>query len=85
MKALITGSKGFIGSHLCAELEANGYEVIRCDLAEGDGIVAMNIMDQAMIQSALEKYQPDVLINMAGQANVGLSWKKRKRQITRLN
>lgn len=76
MKALITGSKGFIGSHLCAELEANGYEVIRCGLAEGDGIVAMNIMDQAMILSVLEKYQPDVLINMAGQANVGLSWKK---------
>lgn len=76
MKALITGSKGFIGSHLSAELEENGYEVIRCDLAEGDGIVAMNIMDQAMVQSVLEKYQPEVLINMAGQANVGLSWEK---------
>ncbi|MXI86946.1 GDP-mannose 4,6-dehydratase [Sphaerochaeta halotolerans] len=76
MKALITGSKGFIGSHLSAELEANGYEIIKCDIAEGDGVVAMNIMDQAMIQSVLKKYQPDVLINMAGQANVGLSWKK---------
>ena len=76
MKALITGSKGFIGSHLSAELEANGYELIKCDIAEDIGIVAMNIMDQAMIQSVLENYQPDVLINMAGQANVGLSWKK---------
>jgi len=76
MKALITGSKGFIGSHLVAELESNGYEVIKCDLVEADGIVAMNIMDQEMIQNVLEKYQPDVLINMAGQANVGLSWKK---------
>lgn len=76
MKALITGSKGFVGSHLSAELEASRYEVIRCDLAEDDGIVAMNIMDQATIQSVLGKYQPDVLINMAGQANVGLSWKR---------
>lgn len=76
MKALITGSKGFIGSHLSTELETNGYEVIKCDLAEGDGIVAMNILNQPMIQNVLEKYQPDVLINMAGQANVGLSWKK---------
>lgn len=76
MKALITGCKGFIGSHLSAELESNGYEVIKCDLAEGDGVVAMNILNQAMVQSVLEKYQPDVLINMAGQANVGLSWKK---------
>jgi len=32
MKALITGSKAFIGSHLSAGLEANRYEVIKCDL-----------------------------------------------------
>ena len=36
MKALITGSAGFIGSHLCRELEENGYEVVRCDL-RGEG------------------------------------------------
>ena len=76
MKALITGSKGFIGAHLSTELEVNGYDVIRCDLAKGDGIVSMDVMDQKMIQSVLEKYQPDILINMAGQANVGVSWKK---------
>ena len=76
MKALITGSSGFIGSHLTAELEANGYEVVRCDLKESEDTVAMDIMNPEMIQSVLEKYRPDVLINMAGQANVGLSWKK---------
>lgn len=76
MKILITGSRGFIGSHLSAEFEANGHEVIKCDLVEANGIVAMNIMDQEMIQNVLEMHQPDVLINMAGQANVGLSWKK---------
>lgn len=76
MKALITGSSGFIGSHLTAELEANGYEVVKCDLRESEDTVAMDIMNPEMIQSVLEKYHPDVLINMAGQANVGLSWKK---------
>lgn len=76
MKALITGSKGFIGTHLSAELEANGYEVIRCDLAEGNGIVAMDIMNQQMVQNVLDSHMPDVIINMAGQANVGLSWRK---------
>ena len=76
MKALITGSSGFIGSHLTAELEANGYEVVRCDLKETKDTVAMDIMNPEMIQSVLEKHQPDVIINMAGQANVGLSWKK---------
>lgn len=76
MKALITGSAGFIGSHLTAELEANGYEVVKCDLKATEDTVAMNILDQQMVQNILEEYQPDVLINMAGQANVGLSWKK---------
>lgn len=76
MKALITGSSGFIGSHLTDELEENGYEVVRCDLKKTENTVAMDIMNLEMIQGVLEKYQPDVLINMAGQANVGLSWKK---------
>lgn len=76
MKALITGSSGFIGSHLTAELEANGYEVVRCDLKATEDTVAMDIMNPEMIQSVLEEQKPDVIINMAGQANVGLSWKK---------
>ena len=75
-KALITGSAGFIGSWLSRELEDNGYEVIRCDLRAADGNVAMDITDPAMIREVLKAYEPDVLINMAGQANVGLSWKK---------
>lgn len=76
MKALITGSSGFIGSHLTSELEANGYEVVRSDLKETKDTVAMDIMNPEIIQSVFEKHQPDVIINMAGQANVGLSWKK---------
>lgn len=76
MKALITGSSGFIGGHLVSELEANGYEVVKCDLRASKGTVAMDIMNQEMIQSVLEEHKPDVIINMAGQANVGLSWKR---------
>ena len=76
MKALIIGSSGFIGSHLIAELKANGYEVVCCDLKETEDTVAKDIMNPEMIRSVLEKHQSDVIINMAGQANVGLSWKK---------
>ena len=76
MKALITGGKGFVGTHLGAELEANGYEVVRCDIVGGDDIVTMDIMNPEMILDVLNTYEPDVLVNMAGQANVGLSWKK---------
>lgn len=76
MRALITGSAGFIGTHLTEELEANGYEVIRCDLRETEDTVSMDILNPEAVLSVLTKYRPDVLINMAGQANVGLSWKK---------
>ena len=76
MKALITGSSGFIGGHLVDELKDNGYEVVKCVLRASDDTVAMDIMNQEMIQSVLEEHKPDVIINMAGQANVGLSWKK---------
>ncbi len=76
MKALITGSAGFIGAHLTNELIANGYKVVKCDLRSSEDTVAMDIMNQERIQEVLEKHKPDVVINMAGQANVGLSWKK---------
>ncbi len=75
MRALITGSAGFYGTHLCAELEENGYEVVRCDLREESGILAMDIMNLEMVQSVLQQNKPDIVVNMAGQANVGLSWK----------
>ena len=76
MKALITGSAGFIGACLKEELQNNGYEVIGCDLKASENTVAMDITNPEMIFAVLSKYMPDVIINMAGQANVGLSWKK---------
>lgn len=76
MRALITGSSGFYGSHLCNELEENGYDVIKCDLIADINTIKFDIMNQKMIYDVLDAYKPDVIINMAGQANVGLSWKK---------
>ncbi len=76
MKALITGSAGFIGSHLRAELESNGYEVVCCDLKASSDTVSMDITDPERVKAVLEAYRPDLIINMAGQANVGVSWKK---------
>lgn len=35
MKALITGSLGFIGSHMWEELDARGYDVYGCDIRRG--------------------------------------------------
>lgn len=76
MIALITGSAGFYGKHLSDELEENGYEVIRCDLKTEGDIISMDIMNSDMVLDIISQHRPDVLVNMAGQANVGLSWKK---------
>ena len=81
MKALITGSEGFVGMHLCAEFEENGYEVVRCDITENDNTVLMDIMRINDVKRILEQYKPSILINLAGQANVGLSWKKPQRTV----
>lgn len=38
MRYLVTGSSGFIGSHLCEKLKKNGVEVIECDLVNGQDL-----------------------------------------------
>ncbi len=76
MKVLITGGSGFYGTHLCEEFKSHGYEVISCDIRPNNNVFFLDIMDQHMIQKTLEEYQPDIIVNMAGQANVGLSWEK---------
>lgn len=80
MRALVTGSEGFIGKHLCSELTENGYEVIRCDI-NGQADVRVDITDMGSVTAVLDRYRPEVLINLAGQANVGLSWKQPQRTV----
>ena len=60
MKILITGSSGFIGRHLGAELGAEGHEVIRCDLKVLENTITMDILNQDMIQRILTRYKPDI-------------------------
>ena len=76
MKALITGSEGFVGKYLRAELEAHGYNVTGLDLAPGEKTVAVNLLEAEKVDALLKELQPEVIFHLAGQANVGLSWKK---------
>lgn len=76
MKALITGSLGFVGQYLRQELEANGYEVIGLDVREGAQTIRVDLLNGEETLAALERVRPDVVIHLAGQANVALSWKQ---------
>ena len=76
MKALITGSSGFVGQYLRTELEAAGYETTGLDLREGNGTLAVDMLDAEKVADALRRVLPDVIFHLAGQANVGVSWKE---------
>ena len=74
MKALITGSRGFVGAYLRRELEEHGYTVTGLDIAADDQTLAVDICSPEQVRDALRLTQPDVVFHLAGQANVALSW-----------
>ena len=48
MRALVTGSAGFLGRHFAAELEARGWDVDRVDLADGRGYDAFDVFRETV-------------------------------------
>lgn len=75
MKALITGSLGFVGGYLREELEQNGYDVTGLDVRPGEKTLQTDLLDREQTVSVLREVQPDIVIHLAGQANVAKSWK----------
>lgn len=74
-RALITGSEGFVGRYLRAELENHGYTVTGLDVQAGDGTIQCDLLDAQQTLQTVEKVMPDIVIHLAGQADVGKSWK----------
>lgn len=74
-KALITGSQGFVGCYLRQELELNGYDVTGLDIQPGEKTMQADLLDADQLKTVVAQCAPDIVIHLAGQANVGLSWK----------
>ena len=75
MRALITGSEGFVGKYLREELERNGYEVTGVDLRPGTNTMVANLTNAHEVDAIFSQVKPDVVFHLAGQADVAKSWK----------
>lgn len=74
MKALITGSLGFVGGYLRHELEENGYEVVGLDIRPGEGTLRADMLDADRLAQIVRDQRPDAIFHLAGQADVAKSW-----------
>jgi GDP-4-dehydro-6-deoxy-D-mannose reductase len=68
--ALVTGSHGFVGSHLRAELRARGWSVAGLGRADrsadpGERYVRADLRSMEQVAGALDAVQPDVIFHLA--------------------
>jgi UDP-arabinose 4-epimerase len=79
VNVLVTGGAGYVGSHTCKLLAANGIQPITFDsLENGHGesvywgpIIIGDIRDQVSIYAALRRYDVDAVFHLAALAYVG--------------
>jgi UDP-arabinose 4-epimerase len=81
MKILVTGGAGYIGSHACKVLVANGFEPIVYDnLSRGNSWAVKygpleigDLGDSVRLRAVLEKHRPEAVMHFAAFAYVGES------------
>ena len=78
MKALITGSEGFAGKYLSAELIAHGYSVTGLDLIESKITRKVDLRDAEATKAVIQEEAPDCIFHLAALADVGRTWKEPK-------
>ena len=78
MKALITGSEGFVGRYLRTELEENGYEVFGADAVPSARLDTeqVDLRDAEATRALIGRLRPDLIFHLAAMADVGKSWKQ---------
>ncbi|MBD3203448.1 NAD-dependent epimerase/dehydratase family protein [Candidatus Woesearchaeota archaeon] len=81
MRAIITGSEGFVGPFLIKELLENGYDIVGTYHSEVTRAVApakyikLNILDKDKVRTIFDAVNPDVVFHLAAVSDVGFSRK----------
>ncbi|MDP6697828.1 MAG: GDP-mannose 4,6-dehydratase [Acidimicrobiales bacterium] len=71
MRVLVTGAAGFVGRYLVAHLCGSGDEVVETDRSHG----GPDVLDADAVVALVAEVSPQVVFHLAGQADVGRSWK----------
>jgi dTDP-glucose 4,6-dehydratase len=61
VKVLVTGGRGFLGTHVCAALEEAGHEPVPLGRADGD------LAEEGTIERLLGEHVPDVVVHLAAR------------------
>ena len=73
---MVTGAAGMLGTDMCMVLRMHGIEAIEAGIVNCS--VVMDITNAESIQSAIETYKPDLLINCAAYTAVDLAESERE-------
>jgi len=71
MRALVTGSNGFVGRHLVAHLETHGDDVIALDEADGHRV---DVTSASAVRRHFRATRPEVVYHLAALSHIGSSW-----------
>ena len=79
--AMVTGSSGYLGSHVCKLLKANDWKVVGYDTVEPEhSYVDMYIQDDIRnghsVFDVLDRFKPSVIFHFAGRIEIDASYKQ---------
>lgn len=70
MRAMITGSRGFVGAALMRRLLDNGHQVSGFSRQPGTNALQGDLLDPASLKAALAMFRPDVVYNLAAETDL---------------